>query len=200
MVIPINAEGDKISFVTPEFNLIINTSYDSSKYTLVETNNQGTVKFVILDELGNEQEAWVFEPNAIQRGVGPQASITTYRHTHYVALGFKASNFIHEVTLELYNDSGFSQINRLKYRDGWVDGWSYFRRESYEADVYPSYPTRGVWPTLAVEVSYSAVVGAQLDLSMNVEFGSQLIRAGFTVGSSYYYSKRIYADYTIRVY
>lgn len=195
---PIGAysENENISFVTPEHNLIIETEYDSDEYRLVESENNGTFIFAIVDVNGRELESWIFDSNAT--GFNAKSSATTYRHIHKKDLGAMSGAFTNEVALELYSSGSFGQFNKLLYTTQYVEGWSYFRVGSFGGSVNPTGPTGNAWPTVGVKVSYTATVTVTLNASINATYKASLINGGFSVGGSYHYTKRLTADYTIK--
>lgn len=81
-VIPVHAESDVISFITPDNNFIIETNYSTSSHYLEETHQDSLKIFTIYNDNNEELESWVFEPTPQVRG-----TTTTYRHQHKVALG-----------------------------------------------------------------------------------------------------------------
>lgn len=79
-----------------------------------------------------------------------------------------------------------------------VHGWSYFKVDTHGYDVSPTGPNGNKWPAVGVKVSFTAIIGAQLNFALTLTAGSDLVKAGFRAGANYYYTKTIRGDYVIK--
>lgn len=205
MIVPItkvSAQTEYINFLTPDKELLFETTYNSSEYYLDISKNDSEVVYNIFSRDGKWQESWTFEIED-KNSIEPLASTYVKRYTNAKDVGALSGKLHTEVAVELYDGGGiYKQFNKLVAKTYWVDGWSYFSvdRNASWMVVTPINPTnRDVWPSVGLEVEGTFIVTAQLDASVNSQFGLILKRGGFSIGSSYFYSKYIPVSYTIKL-
>ncbi len=204
VVIPVGAKkvenDERIQFITPEHNLVIETEYNVNDFTLEKKNLDGSTIFSVIDSSGFEVESWSFGPEASTYNYATpmSRSTVTYRHLHKKNVGALSGKFVHDVALELYQYNSFAQFNKLLYDINFVEGWSYFSVGTFGRSITPTGPGGNEWPAVGVAVSYSVIVTATLNVDINAQFQNTLLAAGFSLGSSYHYSKRMTGSYIIK--
>lgn len=191
-IMPISAlENDTISFDVPSVGIIIETEYSLADYRLEETTSDKTIIYSIIDSCNEVIETWEFDDaDKIMLRNGTM----NMSYTNRKSVGAMSGSLVNIVNLNLYRYGSFGQFNNLNYTTQYVEGWSYFKLGSVGIVVRPPNNT---YPATRVNVNYDIPVTATLNASLNLRYKGTLINAGFTVGGSYHYTKRISNNYNI---